>query len=595
MSSAVPTTPTTTRVQSAHVLNSPHYTTTRRHSLYGTEDRIILDPGSRVWKVGFSGEGKPRDVFSVNDGEGLWNFNTMRPAAEREEFEKLIEQKIQDWLRKLLVDPKARKIIIVEHPLLPLCVKNMFAKVLFQNLQVPSLSFAPSHVLALLAAGRITGLVIDCGHLETTVLPVFTSRPLFSLLCTTPLAGARLTTHLRALLLLHGTYIPPQSTLSGPATSIPEMQRAKRIPPSILTDALVETIKTRACFVGSPISPEDDQDQDVTMMDIVPTPSSASASDAGLYDTPPMSEVHTPLRTTASSTAGSVSGAASVSGAGSVSGVGPSRREEREIDPMAKHSRATDLRIAVGVGAGRGVVIIPGWVRERAAEALFTGGDVDERSVAETVLDCLRKVPVDLRKELISSLLVVGGTSMLPGFVSRLHAELKSLLSTSIANVETPPASDPPSPTTPTISTLPRIAVPPSLVSVGKRRARQPYDPYARLRPLAPHLAIINAPAGVGDGHQNSGKAPAFAPSALPWVGGSLAGSLKIGGEEIPREKYEEATLSMEEEVETVAAPGIVSGRREGYFLPDWTKGVMMVGAPNAAIIPPGTNMDTTT
>ena len=90
---------------------------------------------------------------------------------------------------KLLVDPKARKVVVVEHPLLPLCVKNMFAKVLFQNLQVrrllpnvfnstnliqkvPSLSFAPSHVLALLASGRITGLVLDCGHLETTVLPV---------------------------------------------------------------------------------------------------------------------------------------------------------------------------------------------------------------------------------------------------------------------------------------------------------------------------------------------------------------------------------------------------------------------------------------
>lgn len=101
MSSVAPTTPTTTRVATSHIINSPHYTTTRRHSLYGTEDRIILDPGSRVWKVGFSGEGKPRDVFSVNDGEGLWNFNAMRAAAEREEFERSIEQKIQDWLRKV--------------------------------------------------------------------------------------------------------------------------------------------------------------------------------------------------------------------------------------------------------------------------------------------------------------------------------------------------------------------------------------------------------------------------------------------------------------------------------------------------------------
>ena len=38
--------------------------------------------------------------------------------------------------------------------------------------QVPSISFAPSHLLALLSVGRITGLVLDCGELESTALPV---------------------------------------------------------------------------------------------------------------------------------------------------------------------------------------------------------------------------------------------------------------------------------------------------------------------------------------------------------------------------------------------------------------------------------------
>ena len=51
-------TPQASRVAASHIVqSSPHYTTTRRHSLYGTEDRIILDPGSRIWKVGFSGLG----------------------------------------------------------------------------------------------------------------------------------------------------------------------------------------------------------------------------------------------------------------------------------------------------------------------------------------------------------------------------------------------------------------------------------------------------------------------------------------------------------------------------------------------------------
>lgn len=48
----------------------------------------------------------------------------------------------------LLTDPKSRKIIIVEHALLPVYVKEILAKVLFENLQVPpsiTLHFPISH------------------------------------------------------------------------------------------------------------------------------------------------------------------------------------------------------------------------------------------------------------------------------------------------------------------------------------------------------------------------------------------------------------------------------------------------------------------
>lgn len=78
---------------------------------------------------------------------------------------------------------------MVEHPLLPLYLKETIARILFDNLQVrlpsysrlhdcnesfkvPSISFASSHLLSLFAVGKITGLVLDCGHLESTALPV---------------------------------------------------------------------------------------------------------------------------------------------------------------------------------------------------------------------------------------------------------------------------------------------------------------------------------------------------------------------------------------------------------------------------------------
>jgi hypothetical protein len=36
----------------------------------------------------------------------------------------------------LLTEPKSRKVIVIEHPLLPLYVKEILAKILFENLQV---------------------------------------------------------------------------------------------------------------------------------------------------------------------------------------------------------------------------------------------------------------------------------------------------------------------------------------------------------------------------------------------------------------------------------------------------------------------------
>lgn len=90
-------------------------------------------------------------------------------------------------------DPKARKVIVMENTFLPQFVKEQIARALFENLKVgwgtsrrpaagsadsfkvPSVSFTPSSVLALAACGRITGLVIDCGCLETSVTPVRSS------------------------------------------------------------------------------------------------------------------------------------------------------------------------------------------------------------------------------------------------------------------------------------------------------------------------------------------------------------------------------------------------------------------------------------
>ncbi|KAK7033266.1 actin-related protein 10 [Favolaschia claudopus] len=566
-----PKTPTIARVastSSAPIQSSPHYTTTRRHSLYGVEDRIIIDPGSRIWKVGFSGEGRPRDVFcgSGSSESPLWTLSRAADPSEEAEQERMLEYKLETCLRSvfhdsLLTDPKARKVILVEHALLPLYIKDMIARILFENLQVPSVSFASSHLLSLLAVGRITGLAIDCGHSESVALPIFAARPLFPNLRTTPLAGARLTSHLRALLLLFGTYLPPPTSLSA-AANIPAASRATRVPQEVLTDALLEEIKARCCFVGDALGPSPNDTRDAT-------PGDEGGSEA---DIPPPSD--STQSESDFSMAGRDSNFSSQSEFSIISNprvpAADNPRGEGHLEALAamykRHSTATELQmrvvppVAQQTGTGRGTLIIPGWIRERATEVLFEGGDVDESSVAEVILDSLLKVPVDLRKTMASSILVVGGTAMLPGFIPRLQQEL-------VRAVGPPPT--------------------PSRPSARTDRPDKPplptYDPYVSLRPLLPYFAILNnpspPPATTARAVANVGKAPAFSPATMAWVGGSLAGSLKTGGTEVNREQWDMADANRDGDGGMDVS---MDDDRVRMVLPDWTRSPLPVGAPTA-------------
>ncbi|KDQ16509.1 hypothetical protein BOTBODRAFT_30843 [Botryobasidium botryosum FD-172 SS1] len=458
MSVALPFTPVRVRLSANPnaSASSPHYPTARRHSLYGTEDRIILDPGSRVWKVGFSGEGKPRVILCVAPKGSL------KRSDKREEEEKMLEHRTQDRLRSvfsdsLLTDPKLRKVIVVEHPLMPLHVEEKLARILFRNIQVPSLSFAPSHLLALLASDCMTGLVLDRGHPESTVLPVENQSGDDD--------GAK--------------------SLDVPPSSETNMAASDAEPPSDVFSSAVPISEAQAAAL----------------------------------------EV------------------------------------ERARAMYSRHTDATNLHFRV---MPPGIVSHTPGASTRGTLLLFEGGDVG-KSVAEVILDALLKVPVDLRKDFVSSILVVGGTAMLPGFIPRF-----------------------------------------SPFSIRRPR----YDPYAPLRPLAPFISILNNPvppltASSTLAGANAGKAPAFAPAILPWVGGSLAGTLtvKTGGEEILRERWGEV---LEESLEPPLSPLPAaigqqdgsSGRRTGMryvdILPDWTRIPLGVGAPSVALnlssaLPPGT------
>lgn len=78
------------------------------------------------------------------------------------------------------------------------------ADVLFSHYLVGSILFAPSQLMALLPLGLETGLVVDCGFLETTVLPIFQGTPVLRGLNSVPLAGQAVHRHIDHLTQIHG-------------------------------------------------------------------------------------------------------------------------------------------------------------------------------------------------------------------------------------------------------------------------------------------------------------------------------------------------------------------------------------------------------
>jgi actin-related protein 10 len=189
---------------------------------------------------------------------------------------------------------------------------------------------------------------------------------------------------------MFATYLPPPTSLSA-AISVSAANRSTRVPQEILTDAVIEEIKTRCCFVGdfldfskepsrrTPAEEEEEEEEDMYL---------------------PSSDISVPGSDLSHVTSSEHDSEYSV-----VSEQRPHQEDpqgESHLQALStmykRHSTATDIQMRVlppsaqQAGTGRGTLLIPGWIRERAAEILFEGGDVDESSLAETILDGLLKV-----------------------------------------------------------------------------------------------------------------------------------------------------------------------------------------------------------
>lgn len=76
---------------------------------------------------------------------------------------------------------------------------------------------------------------------------------------------------------------------------------------------------------------------------------------------------------------------------------------------------------------GSSILNIPGIVREMAGQVFFELCG-EESTIATMILDTIVECPIDARKSLAENIVLIGGSSMMPGFTHRLFHELKKCM-----------------------------------------------------------------------------------------------------------------------------------------------------------------------
>uniref|UniRef100_A0A3F2YW34 Actin-related protein 10 n=1 Tax=Anopheles dirus TaxID=7168 RepID=A0A3F2YW34_9DIPT len=299
---------------------------------------IVLEIGNALTKLGFAGEPYPRSIIpsevvdhrAKNAGLTTPNRKLFAYGNETELYDALVEFLKTIFFKYVLVSPKERKIVVVESVLCPTAVKEGLARALFCHFDVSSVFFVPTHLVVLATLAVETALVVDIGYKEAVVVPVFCGVQALYAWEAQPLAAESVHAEIRRQLVACG------------------------VAEQLLTEATVEDIKIRTCFV-------------------------TTAARAAKY---------------------------------------------RADDGPSPPEPCPDVEYAA---RGDAMITIPGRLRETAYEVMFPV-DNDRLGLPYIVLNAILRCPRDTRVPLAENLILIGGSTMVPGLAARLKAELMALL-----------------------------------------------------------------------------------------------------------------------------------------------------------------------
>ncbi|CAJ1328167.1 unnamed protein product, partial [Effrenium voratum] len=154
---------------------------------------VVVDCGSCMCKAGFAGDAAPRAVFpsvverprpGVMAGALAGRTRDQADRQRRRYVFPIQKGLVISWdyverlwhhlfYNELLVAPEEHPVLLTEAPVTPKADRERTTQIMFETFDLPALYVACASVLSLYASGRLTGLVVECGHEVSHAVPVW--------------------------------------------------------------------------------------------------------------------------------------------------------------------------------------------------------------------------------------------------------------------------------------------------------------------------------------------------------------------------------------------------------------------------------------
>lgn len=183
-------------------------------------EAIVLDIGSHTIRAGLSGHDHPKITEETVVGRpklaGAITIDHKDLYIGREAMEKrdILELShpikysvVQNWeeidkiyhhifFNQLLVDPNQSKVLVMEPPLNKRINREKITELMFETFSSGGFYLANSSVMSLFATGRTSGIVIESGLNETSVVPIYEGYALPQATLKLPIGGEEITNYL---------------------------------------------------------------------------------------------------------------------------------------------------------------------------------------------------------------------------------------------------------------------------------------------------------------------------------------------------------------------------------------------------------------